>query len=180
MRRSGLFEMHKGERELIKMRKHWFILLRESISTLILTLLPFVAALIASGFIEPAFFVSALWIVLSSLWLLLCIMLFSTVWTNYILDIWLVSSHRIIHAEQFALFNREAVTLELVRVQNVSIETRGVFATLLNFGTIKVETAGAAEDLVVFEGMPDPQVVKEIILKQAQICLAEERSGLRR
>lgn len=179
MRRDDL-AMRPREHEIIKMRKHWFVLLRESISTLILTILPFLAAsfVAAAGLIDLEFFNSLPWVVLSSIWLLVCVMLLSTVWTNFILDIWLVSSRRIIHIEQFALFNREAVTIELVRVQNVSIETKGFFATLLHFGTIKVETAGAQTELIVFEGMPDPQMVKEVILKQARICAAEARSGL--
>lgn len=173
--------MRKNEHELIKLRKHWFILLRESFSGLLILVLPFIAAAIASGsgIVSPAFFSSALWVVLSSLWILLSVMLLATVWTNYILDIWLVSSRRIVHIEQFALFNREAVTLYLENVQDVSIATRGFIATILHFGTISVETAGAATKLVVFEGMPNPEHVKELILHQASVCASESHGVAR-
>jgi hypothetical protein len=176
---SHILSMHEGEREILKVRKHWFILLREGLSTLILTVTPFIAASVVAGLgLAPLpFFSSALWIFLSSLWLLLCTMLLATIWTNYILDIWLVSSNRIIHVEQLALFNREAVSLQLERVQDVSIETHGVFATLLGFGTIKVETAGAQTEHITFEGISHPEFVKNIILQRVSARVAELSEG---
>jgi hypothetical protein len=167
---SEIFTMQKDEHEVLKIRKHWFILLREGLSTLILTVLPFFAASTAAGleFVPLSFFSSAPWIFLSSLWLLLCVMLLSTVWTNFILDIWLVSSHRIVRVEQIKLFNREVESLQLERVQDVIIETRGIFATLLNFGTIKVETAGAERSRFIFGGISNPEKVKTMILAQVQ------------
>ena len=172
---SEIFTMQGEEREVLKIRKHWFILLREGLSTLILTILPFLAASFTAGTgIAPAlFFTSALWVFLSSLWLLLCVMLLSTVWTNFILDIWLVSSYRIVRVEQIRLFNREVESLQLERVQDISIETHGIIATLLDFGTIKVETAGAEKTNFVFGGISHPEKVKTQILAQVQARVKE-------
>ena len=167
---SDIFTMQGDEREIMKIRKHWFIFLREGLSTLILTVLPFIAASVTAGVgIAPlSFFSSPLWVFLSSLWLLLCVMLISTVWTNFILDIWLVSTHRIVRVEQIRLFNREVESLQLERVQDISIETRGIFATLLGFGTIKVETAGAERSHFIFGGISNPERVKTLILAEVQ------------
>ena len=167
---SEIFTMRGDEREVMKIRKHWFIFLREGLSTLILTVLPFLAAsvLAGAGLAPLSFFSSTLWVFLSSLWLLLCVMLLSTVWTNFILDIWLVSTERIVRVEQIRLFNREVESLQLERVQDISIETRGVFATLLDFGTIRVETAGAERSHFVFGGISNPEKVKTAILGLVQ------------
>lgn len=176
---SEIFIMQGEECEVMKIRKHWFIFFREALSTFILTILPFAAASVTAGAgLAPlSFFSSTLWVFLSSLWLLLCVMLLSTVWTNFILDIWLVSSHRIVRVEQIRLFNREVESLQLERVQDITIETRGVFATLLNFGTIKVETAGAEKSHFIFGGISNPEKVKTIILGQVQARMAEVSNG---
>lgn len=176
---NTILSMHEGERETLKVRKHWFILLREGLSTLTLTILPFIAAAFVAGFnmVPLDFFTSSVWVFLSSLWLLLCTMLLATIWTNFILDIWVVSTHRIMRVEQLALFNRQVVSLQLERVQNVSIEAHGIFATILGFGTITVETAGAQTERILFDGISHPDMVKDVILEHVSTRLKELSQG---
>lgn len=168
-----------GERTLSTSRKHWILFLGEAAPAFIAAILPFLAAgfLAGSGLVHASIFDSAAWVVFASLWLLGATMWLSTIWTNYILDMLIVTTRRVMYVQQHSLFHREVITLHLENEQNVTVETRGIFATLFGFGTLRIETAGALTELATFEGLPDPNRIKEKILKQAAVCAEEYGRG---
>jgi len=53
-----------------------------------------------------------------------------------------VTTKNLTQVNQVGLFNRKISQLSLQDVEDVSAEQKGVFATLFNFGTLFVETAG--------------------------------------
>lgn len=169
--------MRTGERRMSVSHKHWIVFLQEALPGIISLLLPFLAAAISVsvGAIDGSVFLSPLWVIFSSLWFLGSVMWLATTWTNYVLDILIVTSQRVIYVEQRTLFFRDIVTLHLEKEQNVSIEVRGVLATLFDFGTLRVETAGAMTELSLFENLPHPQRIKDQILTQSAICAREAR-----
>jgi len=171
--------MRPGEQRLSISRKHWFLFLQEAFSPLIALLLPFLAVgfFVGSGILPGTLFESSFWVLFSSVWLLSCIAWLSTIWTNYILDMIIVTTQRVIFVQQRLLFHREVITIHLENEQNVTVETEGIIATLLGFGALRVETAGALTELAVFDGLPHPEQVKEQILKQAAVCVKEHAEG---
>jgi len=87
------------------------------------------------------------------------------IWTDYYLDVWTVTDKRIIDQEQQGLFHRRTSVFRIERIQDVTIEVRGIVATLLNFGDIHVQTAGEAQEFIMY-GIAHPKYVREIILEQ--------------
>jgi hypothetical protein len=100
------------------------------------------------------------------IWLLAIWLRFFIVWTNYYLDVWYVTEKRIIDVDQKALFNREVSNLRFDRIQDVTLQVRGVVATFLDYGDIRVQTA--AEDSTDFymEQVAHPERVKQVIFAQ--------------
>jgi uncharacterized membrane protein YdbT with pleckstrin-like domain len=54
--------------------------------------------------------------------------------------------------------------MNLDRIQDIKVSTRGFFATLFTYGDIKVQTAGTEADFVFFH-TPKPEQTKGIIYK---------------
>jgi len=84
--------------------------------------------------------------------------------TDYYLDIWIVTSERILATEQKGLFNRVASELHLAAVQDVTSELRGMVGTFLDFGDVQVQTAGEKERFQ-FDNVDHPEKVKETIIR---------------
>jgi len=158
--------LQQDERVLIKSRKHWFVIFRELFSAGIVYIAPFLLFLFVDVFgylkVEP----SAMGVVfLLSFWTLLNWLIIFSIWTNYYLDIWIVTDKRIINIEQFAFFSRQVATQRIERVQDVQIEVKGIFETLLGFGAIRVQTAGQ-ETAFIARGIPRPDRAKQVILER--------------
>ncbi len=152
------------EEVLIEVRKHWFIFLLEGISLGLVAILPaslpFVKTLVPDLTITLGWF----YVFAYSLWLMILWIVFFIIWTDFYLDIWIVTPTKIIDIEQRGLFNREVATCQIVKVQDVVAEVPGIFAMLLDFGNLRLQTAGGQGEFV-FKGAKSPQKVKEKIMK---------------
>ncbi len=82
---------------------------------------------------------------------------------DYYLDVWIVTNRRIISIEQKGFFSRTVSELKLFRIQDVTVDTEGVFPTLLNYGSVYVQTAGSKRNFH-FEQVPDPENTKDEII----------------
>ena len=84
--------------------------------------------------------------------------------TLYVLNTVIITDRRIIENEQHGFFNRKISELHAYRVQDVSVHTNGIVETMLHFGDIVVQTA-ASEKQFVFHKIPNPEEVKDSIMK---------------
>ena len=94
-------------------------------------------------------------------------------WVDYYLDAWIVTNDRIINIEQNGLFNRVISEQRLYRVQDVTAEVGGIIKTFFNFGTVFIQTAGEVGRFN-FEEIPEPYLVKKIILELHEKALHQE------
>jgi len=157
------------EKIILKLRKHWFMLLRDTLGSFIVGLLPFlvIPLLIAFGFVPQALLLyPAVAVFLATLWLLVIWMALAALWTNYYLDLWIVTNKRIISIDQTDLFSRKVTSLSLDKIQEISVTTDNVLETFFTFGTIQIETAGPTDLDTRMEGIPDPEKVRSVILEQ--------------
>lgn len=156
--------LKEGEHILFEIRRHWFVLARESVILVLLTLVPIVALGLFNSFDLPdeAFL---LVLTLSMGWWAIVWAIFFVIWTNYYLDVWIVTDQRIIDIEQFSLFSRDISEFRLDRVQDLTVEVKGVIPTLLGFGNVHVQTAGMHHQFHISD-VPDPYSVKDRIVKE--------------
>jgi len=86
------------------------------------------------------------------------------IWTNYWLDMWIVTNKRIVHVDQKTLFSRTIIATRIDRVQDVRAKVSGIIPTLLGFGDLHVQTAGASSANMLIRGIPKPNDVRREIL----------------
>ena len=175
-----MIKLTKGEEVLLTIRKHWFILAGETIFLLFLLCLPFLTLLVfkfldTDHIIKISGSMTALFIFASSVFLLFVWISFFIIWTDYYLDILIVTNKHIIDVEQKGLFSRELSTFRLDKIQDVTAETNGIIQTFLSFGTICIQTAGEDQDFVVY-GMPKPFEIKHMISRQQNVVMEKLRT----
>lgn len=103
-------------------------------------------------------------VIVMSLVILYLLLFMYHAWVDYYLDIWIVTNERIIATDQRGLFHRVTSELRLDRIQDVSSTTRGIFATLFKYGTVRVRTASEA-DKFFFNEIAHPEIVARKILE---------------
>lgn len=151
------------EHVFIVVRKHWFVLIQKFLIIFFFAAVPF---LINSSLVETladsevAMFI---WFLTIMFYLYLWYAAFFQIML-YLMDIWIITDHRIIDSEQYWLFSRSVAELNLKNIQDISVEINGFFPTLLNFGNLEIQTAGAANKFFL-SGVANPIEVKNMITK---------------
>ncbi|OGD32272.1 hypothetical protein A3C91_00755 [Candidatus Azambacteria bacterium RIFCSPHIGHO2_02_FULL_52_12] len=83
---------------------------------------------------------------------------------DFSLDFWVLTDRRVIAVEQRGLFSQSVGEFELAKIQDVMVEVNGILGTMLDYGTIKVSTAGEHQDFS-FRYMRNPNAVRDAILE---------------
>lgn len=159
------------EHVLIAARKHWLIYVGGAIPYAALAILPvFVLEILGSSAFPFAALIDTshplMRFALGAWWLFVWLAAFAT-FMHYYLDIWVVTNKRIIDVEQHDFFHREVTSIFLDRVEDATIDVTGFFHTLFGFGTITVQSAGAAEKLTL-PGVPDPAHIRNVVMREVE------------
>jgi hypothetical protein len=102
-------------------------------------------------------------IIVAVLLLFGCFLGFRTLWV-YQLNAFILTAERIIDVDQRGMFHKIVSEATFDKVQDVSYIVKGIFATIFQYGTIVVQTAGANANLEL-EGVRHPRRVQELISK---------------
>lgn len=163
----------EGEKIIKVVRRHYLVLVPALFSLLFAMLLPVLAlAVLSSGlFSLPPELIAAMggliskWKVFGySLWLLILWVIFFMEWTDYYLDLWILTDRRIIDVEQNGFFHREITSFRYEQIQDITVETRGVIETLLKFGTLHIQTAGHNREIIIRDAHY-PENARSLILQ---------------
>ncbi len=170
------FQLDQGERVTRTVRKHWFVLVTSLIPFLLLAWLPtFVPALLMKfAAASPdavslfgAFTAENPWfrMFLGLWWVFLWIGSFN-IFTQYYLNHWVITTNRIVRVRQHGFFNREVSSFLLSRVQDVTTDVNGIFADLLGYGSVRVQTAGTESKDFVIDGVDNPTGMRDLIMSE--------------
>ncbi|MDD5340938.1 MAG: PH domain-containing protein [Patescibacteria group bacterium] len=155
----------EDEKLLLFLRRHWIILLGKWILYILLGLIPiaiYYFLLYAFPFLITNEIYYSFLLLLTSIYYLFMILFFFNAFIDYHLDVWIVTSKRIIDIEQKGLFNRVISEQTIDKVQDVTAVQKGFFETFFNYGTVIVQTAGKLERFS-FHQVPLPfDIVKTI------------------
>ncbi|OGG68751.1 hypothetical protein A3H77_02380 [Candidatus Kaiserbacteria bacterium RIFCSPLOWO2_02_FULL_56_11] len=161
------FELEKGEHTVKSVRKHWFVFVLELLPYAILAALPLAlprAIELAPVPLLTIDFSSPLARTLLSVWWLGVWTGAFAAFTRYFLNLWVLTNMRVVDIHQKSFFHRDVSSLVLSRVQDITVETKGLMYSLLDIGTINVQSAGAIERFTI-RGIPHPAMLRDIILK---------------
>lgn len=160
--------LQPDEKVILEARRHWFSIAMEGVLFALSALAPFVLLPVIFTLAPDLDFILAtpayvytIGFLLSG-WLLSLWTIFFVVWTNYYLDILIVTDKQVIDIEQFNLFARDQVIMPLQNIQDIKIEVLGIIPTLLGFGDLHIQTASTARE-VVLRGIRNPLEVKKVI-----------------
>jgi uncharacterized membrane protein YdbT with pleckstrin-like domain len=168
-----------GEKPVLLVRRHWFVLFQRILRFVGMLLLPFLVlgvlglsgVEIGTGPGAPLFGIIALGILIYSaaLWLSLF-----TAWLDYSLDVWLVTNYRIISVEQFGLFSRTLSEQRLDRIQDITSEVHGFIRTIVGYGNVHIQTAGEHPRFVLKQ-IPHPAAIARRIIELQNDAIARNR-----
>jgi len=156
-----------GEKIIKVIRKDGFILFTKIVLTAALVIMPALALFmilslfpnLLAGPISYPLIVLAV----SGYSLFICLFFFFS-FIDYYLDIWLITSERIIDVRQEGFFSRTVAELKLFQVQDVASELKGFWQFVFKFGDVYVQTAGEAQRFS-FSTIPHPEKVRDIIIR---------------
>lgn len=162
----------ENEKIEYELRRHWFSILNYGLVVFIVAIAPLFAAtfLVRTFEILMTTQLLVLSLFIWSLWLVGAWVVFFIEWTDFYLDIWIVTNKRIIDIDQMGLFKREIATVRIENIQDVKIEVSGIIATFLKLGDIHLQTAGEQREFAL-DAAHKPEEAKQVINK-----LLEEKS----
>lgn len=147
-----MLSLNKDEQVLHRARKHWFVFAVEFFFLLLLGVTPLFVAPVLPAVIPLAF--------LYSLWLIAVWIMIFAVWTDFYLDVWVITNKRIIDIEQKGFFHREIASCNLDDIQDITTTVAGFIPTLLNYGDLRIQTAGEAREFML-RSAAHPERVKQ-------------------
>ncbi|MDD5071126.1 MAG: PH domain-containing protein [Patescibacteria group bacterium] len=162
------------DEKIIKvLRRDVFILIKKILFFILLLVLPLVLFYLVVTSIYPDILYGQIshpiFLLIVSFYYLFLWVFFFFSFIDYYLDIWIITSERIINIEQQGFFARTISEQRLDRVQDVTSETKGFFPTILKYGNVYVQTAGAKERFF-FHEVPNPDQVRDVIIKLVEKC----------
>lgn len=187
-----MIKLPEQEQIVVFSRRHWIVLAAQIAITFFLALLILglawllanLEALTFSGFTlqtsslqvfgDFAQLPGLVWFG-AGLVLLIVWLQFMVAFTDYFLDVWIVTSDRVIDIEQRGLFNREFSEFRLERVQDVTVEVAGIIPTLLHYGDVHIQTAGEEREFI-FRQVPYPHRIKDKTLQAYERKLKQDQS----
>lgn len=150
------FELQPGEDIVLLLRRHWF------------HLYPKLALMVFAAFTPPAFVLVLVartaglsgvvglvtWTV-SGVWLLYWLVRMYFTWYRYEHDLWVITNQRVIDSYKKHWFSHRMASADLIDVEDISVSREGVLATSLNFGDVRLQTAGQIANFTL-RGIPNP------------------------
>jgi len=161
--------LDKNERIITIIRKNPLFFILQTVGLIILALAPLVLSEIWQsvisqfGVAENTLVPINLQAGVYSIWLAVLWMIFVTRFTDFYLDKWVLTNKRIIDIEQRGFFTRDVASVSYPKIQDATVETVGFLATLFNFGTIQIQTAGTMQEFRL-PLAPYPIQKKELIM----------------
>ena len=166
-----MFKLRQGEKIEQEIRRHWFVMVPHVFGFLVALVVPVVVLVVAVWLsrsvgdrpLEVSGDLLWLVILLYLFWVLISVIYLFVAWTTYYLDVWYLTNQRLIDVDQKWLFSRNTKSLRYERIQDVTVEVHGFLATMLKFGEVHVQTAGATRRVDI-EQVRKPYELRRLIL----------------
>ena len=163
---------NQREDELVVMVlfKHWWLLAGPVLKALLIIavslLIPiwfhFMGAIFRYGIIAAAYY----------LWHVFWIGYMVYQYLTWYLDKYIITNQRIIDIDQQGLFRRKVSEVELSRIQNITHLIAGIIPTMLNFGTVVIQSAGAND--LTLDAVANPPMIQEEVAGLVKEATADQ------
>ncbi len=153
-----MITLQQDETILLEVHKHWLGILIHAFILSVLAIIPLSIGVLVVPYTALNATTSA-YLFFGALWVFFVWTMFFVMWTNYYLDTLVITNKRLIDMEQFVLFSRDEVVIPLQHIEDIKVEVRGFVATVLGFGDLQIQTAGAVRETIT-EKIMRPHLVR--------------------
>ena len=165
-----MIELHPDEKIVLERRRFWLPILTEAVVISLVAIAPLALISILSDVLPQA---AQLIVVrfhvqlnlFAAIWALFAWMIIAVNWTNFYLDVLLVTNKRVLDIEQTGLFARDIAEARIENIQDTRVQVVGLLASLFDFGNLYIQTA-AAKDEFVIRNIRHPNAIKDAIARQ--------------
>ena len=153
------------EKVILLLRRHPFVLFKQNLLFLIYFAIPvgvYVVAKLWLTFIL-SFPIYPIFVLLISIYCSFFLLFLLIEWIDYYFDVWLVTNKRLIDVDQIGLFKRVIAETRLDKIQDITVEINGPFATLFHYGNVHIQTAARTKRFEIRQ-VSEPSGVRTKIL----------------
>lgn len=147
-------EQRKGEKVYLLERKHLFLMARP-LFILFSALVALFLILKLTGFSLASLYLIIIFITIFGIygfWL----------WSGWNKTVYILTNFRALEISQEGFFTKEVAEAPLENIRDVRWKKVGFWATIFNFGDVKIKVLGGIKSLN-WQGIPNPEKVKEKI-----------------
>ena len=146
------FESQREDEEvLLLIKRHLYAIFPEFAITFVMYIVGFIGIFIVptlTPMVVEGFAYNVYVLVISLIFLFSTIFMFNNWLLNY-MHVAILTTEHFVEIEQTSLFSRKISVMTLEKIQDVSSSQNGLINTLLNIGSLEVQTAGEAPNFVV-------------------------------
>jgi len=84
--------------------------------------------------------------------------------TKYYLTYWIITNKRIIEAKLISLFNVQYSSVELDKIQDMTVKIKGILPSIYHYGDLRIQTAAEKGEFVL-DQIGDPELAKQVIFE---------------
>jgi len=161
---------HSQEKVLLLLRRHPVTQVGWIITAIFLAILPFLFS--AVGLLQ--FLPSNYQFAATIGWYLLIIGFSLESFLSWFYNVYITTDERIIDVDFYNLLYKNISAAKIDNIEDITTEAGGVLASVFNFGTVKIQTAGSVTEFD-FEDVPQPAKVTAFL---NEMLLEEEREQL--
>lgn len=157
----------KNEKIILVLRQHPVTLLGRLAILFAMILAPFIFNALPLGDLFPTKYVFAL----NLGWYMLVFGFILETFLIWFYSVYLITDERVIDVDFVSLLFKNVSTAKIDSIQDISSKTSGILASIVDYGTIYIQTAGEQRELQ-FENVPQPakvsSLLNELIIEEEQ------------
>ncbi len=172
------FELQGEERVVLFCRRHWLYFYTKLASVVLALLLPTIVLLGLVHFTAGlGGTVGKVALIIAAAWVVFWAIRGYFTWYRYQNDVWVVTNQRIIDSTKYNWIKQRMASADLVDVEDINVVREGLFATMFNYGDLRVQTAGEVANFVL-AGIPAPSKVLAVVDSSRDAARRQFRGAL--
>ena len=168
---SVTFDNQDGSEHIILvLRRHPLTLFKPLLITLFMLFMPaFISSVGMFSFLPASYQMAAL-----VLWYLVTFGFVLEIFLTWFFSVYIITDERIIDVDFISLIYKDISSAKTDKIEDVTTVTGGALQSVFDYGTIKIQTAGAKTE-IEFESIPHPSRVTKLL---NELMLEEEREKI--
>lgn len=169
-RRTSFSSQAQGEQIVLLLRRHPITQIKWIVIAVIMAAIPFIFSGIPFlSFLPPRFEFGAL-----LGWYILVLGFSLESFLSWFFNVCIITDERIVDVDFISLLYHDVASAKLENIEDVTSVTGGTIRAILDFGTVRIQTAGSQTEFE-FEDIPHPAQVTKLL---NELLLEEEREKI--